>query len=314
MQSTTIQNKGITKTIINTNGKKDENEIKWNADYDGDKANIKVDFSKNCQKNKIFLQLNNTDLSNILGIRSIPLPIHKRLENDFLNSEMDEEENPNPNPNLENPRQENPRQENPRQENPRQEESKGELEEDLKNLLNIKTLNPEPIQNKSTNYKPQPYLFRVNIQKPKLRSLSEPILSNISDFEFKQKQKPEILTVSEMLFDPFFSLSAPPITMREPTHLPSRLSSLTTDSFFLPDTILKQINERNETNPNIRRLKNRSKNRRRLIESVISNSKPSTSKKRGKKVKFLYKTPSPKTYRIHLTSNKGSKKHKKHKN
>lgn len=311
MQSTTIQNKGITKTIINTNGKKDENEIKWNVDYDGDKANIKVDFSKNCQKNKIFLQLNNKDLSNILGIRSIPLPIHKRLENDFLDSEMDEEENPN---------LENPNLENSNLENPRKEESKGELEEDLKNLLNIKTLNPEPIQNKSTNYKPQPYLFRVNIQKPKLRSLSEPILSNISDFEFKQKQKPEILTVSEMLFDPFFSLSAPPITMREPTHLPTRLSSLTPDSFFFPDTILKQINERNErnetkeTNPNIRRLKNRSKNRRRLIESTILNSKPSTSKKRGKKVKFLYKTPSPKTYRIHLTSNKGSKKHKKHKN
>jgi hypothetical protein len=37
---TTIENKGITKTIINRNGDKNENEIRWKADYDGEKADV----------------------------------------------------------------------------------------------------------------------------------------------------------------------------------------------------------------------------------------------------------------------------------
>ena len=81
---TYIENKGITKTIITNNGEREENIIKWNADYDGNYADIKLNVSNNCKKNKVHLRLNNNDLSNILGIHSIEMPIEERLERDFL--------------------------------------------------------------------------------------------------------------------------------------------------------------------------------------------------------------------------------------
>jgi len=83
MLNTFIKNRGTTKTIIHNNNDNNVNEIKWDADYDGDVANISLDLTNNGNVNHYNVKLDNDDLANILNINSVKLPIHKRLEKDF---------------------------------------------------------------------------------------------------------------------------------------------------------------------------------------------------------------------------------------
>jgi hypothetical protein len=82
--TTYIQNKGVTQTVFSNNNQKTRNEIKWNAAYDGDRANIKVDLNDNGKKNKYRMQLNNQDLANLLSIPAVNKPLDSRLQQDFL--------------------------------------------------------------------------------------------------------------------------------------------------------------------------------------------------------------------------------------
>ena len=91
MLNTFIKNRGSTKTIIhNSNSSNNShndlnavNEIKWDADYDGDVANISVTSDTNGQKKHFNITLDNNDLEHILNIPSVDMPIHKRLKMDF---------------------------------------------------------------------------------------------------------------------------------------------------------------------------------------------------------------------------------------
>ena len=303
-----IQNQGITKTIINNNGNKDENEIKWNANYDGKKANIEVDLSKNCKKNKLRIELNNDDLANILGVRSIPIPLEQRLKTDFL-SNMDtimDSDSDSDSDSIMDIMELNSAQQLHTLDSQ-------QLEDDINKLLHIKTIKPSV---KST-YKPHPYLFRVKLpqsqekiselyNKPKPRpkyrhkEITSSSQSSIKP-NSKPKSKPETLTLSEMLFDPAFDLSAPPIQLKEPTHirLPNVLSSLTPESLMLSSsTIPFQGKIRASTAKN---------GKSKAKAKAKTKTKPKAKKGKSKNA---YKTPAPKTYRVHLTSNKGSRKSK----
>jgi len=268
-----IENKGITKTIINNHGNKDENEIKWKANYDGKKADIKLNFSKNCNKNKMHLQLNNSDLASILGIRPIPIPLEKRLSSDFLSSETDSEDEDDYENETTKAIKHSLSEEGP---------NTSSLEEELSRLLHIRPFTPQPQQ------KGEPILFRISPQVAKV------------DLKPKREKtsSPEVLTVSEMLFDPAFDLSAPPILLREPPKfdLPSSIGipTLTPDSLALPSSVLEELAPKKR------------------IHKRGSKKALKKELKRGKKsVRLLYKTPKPKTYRIHLTSNKSSNKNSK---
>jgi hypothetical protein len=81
---TYIQNYGFTKTYIKDNNKKVKNELQWIGDYDGNKANVKLDINDNGIKKVVSMQLDNNDLMNILGIQPIQKPLEQRLTNDFL--------------------------------------------------------------------------------------------------------------------------------------------------------------------------------------------------------------------------------------
>jgi len=85
-----IKNKGIAQTYFqDSHHRKKANEIKWNAKYDGDLANIKVDVNSNGKKDKYRVQLNNEDLANILSVPSVNQPLEQRLQNDFLSDDKD---------------------------------------------------------------------------------------------------------------------------------------------------------------------------------------------------------------------------------
>jgi len=83
MLDTFIKNRGETKTILHNNNHNDISKVNWDAEYDGDKANVSLDFVTNGKKGHYDLELNNNDLAEILNIPTINSPIDKRLLYDF---------------------------------------------------------------------------------------------------------------------------------------------------------------------------------------------------------------------------------------
>lgn len=87
MLNTYIKNQGITKTILHNNDKNLVNEINWNADYDGNIANITVDTNSDGNRKHFNISLDNEDLANILNVDSVNMPIHQRLKHDFKDTQ-----------------------------------------------------------------------------------------------------------------------------------------------------------------------------------------------------------------------------------
>jgi hypothetical protein len=86
MLNTYIKNRGITQTLVNNNNQKQFNQINWDADYDGQNANISVTSDTDGNKNHFDIKLDNEDLANMLNIPSVSTPIDKRLQMDFDDS------------------------------------------------------------------------------------------------------------------------------------------------------------------------------------------------------------------------------------
>lgn len=86
MEDIYIQNKGITKTFIHNNGKNSINEMDWNANYDGNIANIQMEINNNGKTNNFDFQLDNKDLEEMLSIPSVNETLDKRLRNDFIHN------------------------------------------------------------------------------------------------------------------------------------------------------------------------------------------------------------------------------------
>ena len=86
MLNTYIKNRGITQTLVNNNNQKQFNQINWDADYDGQKANISFTSDTDGNKNHFDITLDNEDLANMLNIPSVSIPIDKRLQMDFNDS------------------------------------------------------------------------------------------------------------------------------------------------------------------------------------------------------------------------------------
>ena len=85
MLNTYIKNQGLSQTVIyNSNKKQKEfNEVNWNADYDGNEANISVTSNSNGHKKRYNVSLGNNDLANMLSVPSVNMPIDRRLDMDF---------------------------------------------------------------------------------------------------------------------------------------------------------------------------------------------------------------------------------------
>jgi len=84
MLDTFIKNKGITKTITHNNNKNYYNEVQWDADYDGENANLSLDIDENGNKEHLQMKVNNEQLIELLNIPSENVTLDKRLYNDFL--------------------------------------------------------------------------------------------------------------------------------------------------------------------------------------------------------------------------------------
>lgn len=88
--------KGSTQTILRNNNHKESSQMQWNADYNGNIANIHVNTNTNGKKQKYQMKFTNKDLADILSIPSINEPLEQRLQQDFLgnlNPNSDKEDN-----------------------------------------------------------------------------------------------------------------------------------------------------------------------------------------------------------------------------
>ncbi len=83
MLNTYIKNRGMTKTFILDNNHGHVNHINWDADYDGNTANISIDTDSNGKSKHYDIKLDNKDLANLLNVQSVNMPIEKRLKMDF---------------------------------------------------------------------------------------------------------------------------------------------------------------------------------------------------------------------------------------
>lgn len=83
MLNTYIKNQGITKTIIHENNKNHVNLINWDADYDGNIANISINTNTDGTSDNYKFSLDNFDLANMLNVQSVNMPIDERLQMDF---------------------------------------------------------------------------------------------------------------------------------------------------------------------------------------------------------------------------------------
>jgi hypothetical protein len=84
MLNTYIKNRGQTQTIIYDNNHNHINEINWDADYDGDVANLSLTTNNDGKHKQFDVTLNNHDLAEILNYPSVNTPIHKRLKMDYM--------------------------------------------------------------------------------------------------------------------------------------------------------------------------------------------------------------------------------------
>ncbi len=85
MLNTYIKNQGLSQTVIYNNKKKQNefNEVNWDANYDGNRANINVTSNSNGHKKRYNVSLDNDDLANMLSLPSVDMPIDRRLSMDF---------------------------------------------------------------------------------------------------------------------------------------------------------------------------------------------------------------------------------------
>jgi hypothetical protein len=81
-----IKNVGSTQTFIKNPYKKEQfNDIHWEADYDGNQANIHLNIDDNGNNTEIRANLDNNDLAQLLNIPTIRGDLDKRLYDDFHN-------------------------------------------------------------------------------------------------------------------------------------------------------------------------------------------------------------------------------------
>ena len=83
MSNMQMQNYGYVVTSINNNGNKNDENIEWSGEYDGNKANVDLKHLSNGISNYYHVELNNDDIKNILGTQPNMQPLEQRLIQDF---------------------------------------------------------------------------------------------------------------------------------------------------------------------------------------------------------------------------------------
>jgi len=86
-----VKSYGLSEKYILRNNKNNKNKIKenfnkidWTGTYDGKNAYLNMNLNDNGRTEHLNMVLNNNDLIEILNRQEVDIPIHERLQNDFL--------------------------------------------------------------------------------------------------------------------------------------------------------------------------------------------------------------------------------------
>jgi hypothetical protein len=87
IQKVYIQTLGTSETNMDVNNKKSQSKLKWLGDYDGEIAKLQVDVNNDNNRKVYKFEMNNEQLSHLLGMPPVDMPLDKRLEMNFLGRE-----------------------------------------------------------------------------------------------------------------------------------------------------------------------------------------------------------------------------------
>ena len=87
IQKVYIQTLGTSETNMDVNSKKSQSKLKWLGDYDGEIAKLQVDVNNDNNRKVYKFEMNNEQLSHLLGMPPVDMPLDKRLEMNFLGQE-----------------------------------------------------------------------------------------------------------------------------------------------------------------------------------------------------------------------------------
>ena len=83
MNNVEIQNRGMSQTISSINGKEHVDQIKWDAGFDGENADVSFDLMKDGKTGHFNVQLDKDALAKMLNIKTVNKPIERRLLSTF---------------------------------------------------------------------------------------------------------------------------------------------------------------------------------------------------------------------------------------
>lgn len=90
-----IKNMGSTQTFIKVPFEREKYyDINWNANYDGEQANIRLNIDDNGDNAEIMAKLDNNDLAQLLNVPSIRGDLRERLVTDFLVEQKQQQQIP----------------------------------------------------------------------------------------------------------------------------------------------------------------------------------------------------------------------------
>ena len=90
-----VKNTGSTETFIDRNGKKEHIKANWDVDYNGKEVSMNLQMDENGKQKEMRANLTNNDIMELLKMRSDPMSLDRRLNNDFLKSKITFNSKPN---------------------------------------------------------------------------------------------------------------------------------------------------------------------------------------------------------------------------
>ena len=90
-----VKNTGSTETFIDRNGKNEHIKANWDVDYNGKEVSMNLQMDENGKQKEMRANLTNNDIMELLKMRSDPMSLDRRLNNDFLKSKITFNSKPN---------------------------------------------------------------------------------------------------------------------------------------------------------------------------------------------------------------------------
>ena len=84
MNNTLVLNSGSTQSVLIKNGKAKTNGLEWNANYNGNIANVDLKLNNNGSEKQFNVEMTNNELEKLADMLVVPRPVNKPIHNRIL--------------------------------------------------------------------------------------------------------------------------------------------------------------------------------------------------------------------------------------